>query len=479
MVNTDNILKRFVKWGINLNIKKRFSSIKAKTLLYLIVFSVSILLVLWFCQIVFLKYSYQDYQIQNINQLALSIQRSSFVNLNSTLEEVAYENEVCIEYYTNSGNVYYYNTMMNGCALGKNNQDILKTENAFMESNLTSDTYKVINREYEVQAFLYGIKLDSGSVFLYSTLEDVGGANAVLKNQLIYLTFIAIIFACMIAYFLSKKITDPILDITKKAQKLGSSPTVKFPDYGVLEVNELAHVLSNAQTEMVKTDELRRDLMANVSHDLKTPLTMIKAYAEMVRDISYQDEQKRTEHCNIIMDEVERLNVLVNDILTLSKMQANADEIHLESFDLVKEIETIVKRYEIIKETENYHFVLDLPTKAMVYADQKKLNQVIYNLINNAINYTGSDKTVTVRVKKEKDSYLVEIIDTGKGIKKEEIDLIWDKYYKNDKNHQRNVVGTGLGLSIVKTILENHHFKYGVKSEKNKGTTFYFYVKKK
>ena len=128
MVNTGNILKRFVKWGINLNIKKRFSSIKAKTLLYLIVFSVSILLVLWFCQIVFLKYSYQDYQIQNINQLALSIQRSSFVNLNSTLEEVAYENEVCIEYYTNSGNVYYYNTMMNGCALGKNNQDILKTK---------------------------------------------------------------------------------------------------------------------------------------------------------------------------------------------------------------------------------------------------------------------------------------------------------------------------------------------------------------
>ena len=283
----------------------------------------------------------------------------------------------------------------------------------------------------------------------------------------------------MIAYFLSKKITEPILDITKKAQKLGSSPTVKFPDYGVLEVNELAHVLSNAQTEMMKTDELRRDLMANVSHDLKTPLTMIKAYAEMVRDISYQDEQKRTEHCNIIMDEVDRLNVLVNDILTLSKMQANADEIHLESFDLIKEIKTIVKRYEIIKETENYHFVLDLPAKAMVCADQKKLNQVIYNLINNAINYTGADKTVTIRVKKEKDSYLVEIIDTGKGIKKEEIDLIWDKYYKNDKNHQRNVVGTGLGLSIVKTILENHHFKYGVKSEKNKGTTFYFYVKKK
>lgn len=442
-------------------------------------FSVSVLLLLWFCQVVFLKYTYQDYQIQNMNQLASSIQRSSFVDLNNTLEEVAYENEVCIEYYSNAGNIYYYNTMMNGCALGKNNQEILKTENSFIQSDLASDTYKVINKEYEVQAFLYGIKIDSGNVFLYSTLEDVSGANTVLKNQLIYLTIIAIIFACTISYFLSRKITDPILDITDKARKLGSSPTISFPDYGVLEVDELAQVLTNAQVEMVKTDELRRDLMANVSHDLKTPLTMIKAYAEMVRDISYKDEKKRIEHCDIIMDEVDRLNILVNDILTLSKMQANADGIQLTRFDLVKEIETIVKRYEIIKETENYHFVLDLPSKAIVSADQKKLNQVIYNLINNAINYTGDDKTVTIRVKKEKDSYLVEIIDTGKGIKKEDIAFIWDKYYKNDKNHRRNVVGTGLGLSIVKSILEAHHFQYGVKSIVNKGTTFYFYVKKK
>ncbi len=462
-----------------MNIKKQFSSIKAKTLFYLIFFSVSILLILWFCQIVFLKYSYQDYQIQNMNRLASEIQRSSFVDLNNTLEEVAYENELCIEYHANSGNIYYYNTMMNGCALGKENQEIVKTEKSFIESDLQSDTYKVTNKEYEVKAFLYGVKLDSGSVFLYSTLEDVSGANAVLRKQLIYLTIIAIFFAIIIAYYLSRKITDPILDVTKKAQKLGSSPLVKFPNYGVSEVDELASVLTNAQTEMVKTDELRRDLMANVSHDLKTPLTMIKAYAEMVRDISYKDPKKKDEHCNIIMDEVDRLNVLVNDILTLSKMQANADEIHLEKFDLVKEIETIVKRYEIIKETENYHFVLDLPNEAIVLADQKKMNQVIYNLINNAINYTGNDKTVTIKVKKEKDSYLVQIIDTGKGIKKEDIAFIWDKYYKNDKNHQRNVVGTGLGLSIVKTILENHEFKYGVKSKKNKGTTFYFYVKTK
>ena len=125
---------------------------------------------------------------------------------------------------------------------------------------------------------------------------------------------------------------------------------------------------------------------------------------------------------------------------------------------------------------EQYKFILDLPKKVIIKADREKINQVIYNLLNNAINYTGKDKLVKIRVTKEDADYLVEIIDTGKGIKKEEIPFIWDKYYKNDKNHQRNVVSTGLGLSIVKEILNKHNFEYGVKSEINKGSTFYFKI---
>ena len=339
-------------------------------------------------------------------------------------------------------------------------------------------SYNLLNDEYETRAYLYGIKLNSGYVFLYNTLEDLSVSNRILRNQLIYLTIIAIIFACFIAYFLSQKLTCPILDITKRAKKLGSGETITFPKYDLEEVDELARVLEESGRDIEKNDELRRDLMANVSHDLKTPLTMIKAYAEMVRDMSYQNDEKRIMHCNIIMDEVDRLNLLVNDILALSKFEANAEEIKWESFDLVGEVKTIVNRYQIIKETEDYHIILNAPTKAMVKADKQKLNQVIYNLINNAINYTGKDKTVTINIKKEKDSYLVQIEDTGKGIKEEEIPFIWNKYYKNEKNHQRNVVGTGLGLSIVKTILERHQFKYGVESTKNKGTIFYFYVKK-
>ena len=293
-----------------------------------------------------------------------------------------------------------------------------------------------------------------------------------------YVCFLGIFVAVTISIFLSTKLTDPIAEITKKAKKLGNGDyNVEFKESGIKEIDELAQTLTQAQKEMAKTDELRRDLMANVSHDLKTPLTMIKAYAEMIRDISYKDRKKMNEHLDIIVDETDRLTVLVNDILDLSKMQSNADTLKLEKFNLAEEIKSIINRYQIIKETEQYTFNVEMPEEIWIKADKKKINQVIYNLINNAINYTGDDKLVTIRVTKQKRSYLVEIIDTGKGIKEEEIPYIWDKYYKSDKKHQRNVVSTGLGLSIVKQILELHDFEYGVKSVLKKGSTFYFKIK--
>ena len=158
-------------------------------------------------------------------------------------------------------------------------------------------------------------------------------------------------------------------------------------------------------------------------------------------------------------------------------MQSNADSLNIESYDLAVDVRNIVNKYQIIKETEQYKINLEMPDSVIIKADRKKMNQVIYNLINNAINYTGDDKSVTVKISKQKRCYLVEIIDTGKGIKKEDIPYIWNKYYKNDKNHQRNVVSTGLGLSIVKEILELHNYEYGVKSQLKKGSNFYFKIK--
>ena len=457
---------------------KKKTSIQAKTLFFLLTYNIVIILLLWVCQIKILDIYYEKEQVDNMNNIVKSLNSTDNSNLTSTLQDIAYENDVCIVLSDDISVVGAYNINMNGCILKNNNSKVRELMYNFVNSDETFKSYKFINEDKHISALLYGIKLDNKTAFIYSNLEDISDFTILIKQQLMYVCIIGIFIAIIISIFLSNKITEPITKITKKAKKLGSGDTeVSFEESGIKEIDELSEALTQAQMEMVKTDELRRDLMANVSHDLKTPLTMIKAYAEMIRDISYKDHDKMNEHLGIIVDETDRLTVLVNDILDLSRMQSNADTLSIETFDLADDIKTIVNRYQIIKETEKYIINVEMPESIKIKADKKKINQVIYNLINNAINYTGEDKTVTVRITKHKKYYLVEIIDTGKGIKESEIPYIWNKYYKNDKNHQRNVVSTGLGLSIVKEILELHGYEYGVKSVLEKGSTFYFKIK--
>ena len=457
---------------------KKKTSIQAKTLFFLLTYNIVIILLLWVCQIKILDIYYEKEQVDNMNNIVKSLNSTDSSNLTSTLQDIAYENDVCIVLSDDISVVGAYNINMNGCILKNNKSKVRELMYNFVNSDETFKSYKFINEDKHISALLYGIKLDNKTAFIYSNLEDISDFTILIKQQLMYVCIIGIFIAIIISIFLSSKITEPITKITKKAKKLGSGDTeVTFEESGIKEIDELSEALTQAQMEMVKTDELRRDLMANVSHDLKTPLTMIKAYAEMIRDISYKDHDKMNEHLGIIVDETDRLTVLVNDILDLSRMQSNADTLSIETFDLADNIKTIVNRYQIIKETEKYIINVEMPESIKIKADKKKINQVIYNLINNAINYTGEDKTVTVRVTKHKKYNLVEIIDTGKGIKENEIPYIWNKYYKNDKNHQRNVVSTGLGLSIVKEILELHGYEYGVKSVLKKGSTFYFKIK--
>lgn len=457
----------------------RTNSINFKTLLYLILFSVTILVFLMVSQTLLLKFSYERYQTKKIKNIAKTISNYDVSEVVSELESIAYENSVCIEYYLDSNDKILYNTLMVGCGLNKNNSQILSLVNDIRNSNKDVQHIKLVNKTSDTKAILSGIKMSNGTIFVYSPLEDLDGASIVLKGQLLYITIIVIVLACFISYFLSNKITEPITKITKKAKELGEGNyNIEFDSSDVLEIDELANTLNHVSKDLSKIDELRRDLMANVSHDLKTPLTMIRAYAEMVRDISYKDKEKMDKDLNVIIEETERLNILVNDILDLSKMQANADLLSLEKFDLCEVIKEVMTRYDILKTTEDYKFIVELPEKCEVTADKKKIMQVIYNLINNAINYTGNDKKVIIRVKNTRKEYIVEIEDTGKGIKKEEIPYIWDKYYKSDKKHQRNVVSTGIGLSIVKEILTKHKFDYGVKSTLKKGSTFYFKIRK-
>lgn len=459
-------------------LKELGNSLHFKTLEYLIVFSISILLLLWIVQIVFFKIYYEKYQINYMNELVEKIINIDNTNVIESMDDITLDNNICLEYMDYYGNTYYYNNKISSCLLGHNkiiDKELIK----FKQSGEETSFEKILNPINNSISLLYGIKKGNGYIFLFTSLEDIGTTTSLIKNQLIYVTLLAILFSIVIAMFLSRRIAKPISDMTKNAKILADGNyDVEFTTTGIKEIDELANTLNYLEQEVSKTDEYRRDLMANVSHDLKTPLTMIKAYAEMIRDITLDNKEKTKENLNVIIDETNRLNILVNDILELSKLQNNQETLNIEKFDIVELIRDILKRYQIIKETENYNLILESPQSIIVKADKKRISQVIYNLINNAINYTGDDLKVTIRITENQKDCKIEIIDTGKGIDEKDLPNIWNRYYKKEKNHKRNVVGTGLGLSIVKNILEQHNFKYGVNSIKNKGTTFYFQIKK-
>ena len=201
---------------------------------------------------------------------------------------------------------------------------------------------------------------------------------------------------------------------------------------------------------------------------------MIKGYSEVMRDIP---DENTPENVQVIIDETTRLTDLVNDMLDLSKLQAGSRAPDMREFCLSEMLRSTMHRYEKLTMQDGYTIELSIDKNAYVIADSTMILQVIYNLINNAINYSGEDKHVSVVQKLSGDTVTVSITDTGEGISEENIPLIWDRYYKVDKVHRRATVGTGLGLSIVKEILELHNATYGVTSAIGKGSTFWFELK--
>ena len=465
-----------MKQYLQLKIKK--NSLATNIWFFLIIFSILILAFLWFFQIVFLGTYYKSYKTKELNTAADELRIDYQDNDLNSLTDIAIKNGVCIEIYGESPDSYTAKYFNQGCMeFGNTN---FKVKKDFINSNLEQQKYNLINSKFENNTLIYALKLDSSTyAFINASMEPIDGTVTILQSQLLYVTLVVLILSFIIGYFISKKLSKPITQISNDAKLMAEGNyNIKFKtEEDIYEINELVDTLNYTKSELAKMDELKRDLMANVSHDLKTPLTMIKAYAEMVRDLTYKNKKKREENLNTIINETDRLNLLVNDILDLSSLQARGTNLHLEEFDLVKMANEIINKFSILTEKEDYKFKFIHPSRALVKADKKRIYQVIYNLINNAINYTGQDKTVTIIIKALNDTYLVEIKDSGKGIAPNEIKFIWDKYYHSDKKHKRNEYGTGLGLSIVKNILMTHKCKYGVNSSK-KGTTFYFEIKK-
>lgn len=450
---------------------KSKNNLTIKTLIYLSGLSIIVLISLWILQIFLLDYSYEKYQIESIKKVVELIKSDQLQTVK--LEDYADEYNLCIEHYKTTEKISY-NLRNQGCILDSKTYEINKYKKELLESN-NKEYLELVTPDTKIRSILYEVTLNDGSViFLNSTLEDVSVASVQLRNQLVYIIIILIVLSIIVSVFISRSINKPILDIIKSARELGKGNyDVKFEQSDIAELNELSEVLTVAASEMKSTDELRRDLIANVSHDLKTPLTMIKAYAEKVRDLSFKDKSKMDSDLNVIIAETDRLNNLVNDLLAMSKLDASNEALNIEQYDLIESLNDILTRYDIVIENNGYKFEIDIPDSAIVHADKAKIEQVIYNLINNAIEHTGDDLKIKIKIENQKDGVVLFITDTGKGIPVDEIPLVWNRFYTKEKRHRRNIVGSGIGLSIVKKILDKHEFKYGIDSKVNSYTTFY------
>ena len=314
------------------------------------------------------------------------------------------------------------------------------------------------------------------SFTFHAMITPVEATVSTLQTQLYIITIITILLAAVIAFVIARRISKPIEEINKSAKVLaGGDYDTHFNGKGFLEIKELSDTLNTAAVELSKTENLRKELMANVSHDLRTPLALIYSYAEMMHDFPNEITPQQTQ---TIMDETKRLTSLVNDILDISQLETRSIELRKTEYCLTESIAATINRTTELIRTDGYIINFDYSEKEKIYinADEVKITQAFYNLLINAVNYSGNDKQITVRqsVNKLENYVKIEVIDNGEGIFPESLPYVWDRYYKVDKKHKRPVAGTGLGLSIVKKIIDMHGGKYGVASEIGKGSIFWF-----
>ena len=341
---------------------------------------------------------------------------------------------------------------------------------------VTDSETKLMTLEYA--AFLSSEGEDRNILYIFSPLYPMKGTVDILTSLLMYIIIISIILAFLVALYLSRRITHPLSVITESAKKLGDG------EYGIVfegghysEIIELADTLTYTSLELAKTDSMQKDVIANVSHDLRTPLTMVISYAEMIRDLSGEDPNKRSEHLQVIIDEADRLNQLVTDLLEISRMQSGDLELTQYEFSMKNTIESLLQSYAGFVEKEGFKLVFISKGEGMIRADEARIKQVIANLVSNAFKYSGRDKTIEVKMFDEEGYIRCEVSDHGIGIPKKDIRHIWERYYKASKHYHR-AESTGLGLSIVKEILLLHGANFGVESALRNGSTFWFELKK-
>lgn len=332
-------------------------------------------------------------------------------------------------------------------------------------------------------------------IFAISSLQPVNEASTVIKEFYFYFYIVAVVLIIVLSFIYSNMISKPLLKLNETASKMAVLDfSQKCHEQREDEIGNLSNTLNflsenldealtslkGANTKLEKDIEkeralerMRKEFVAAVSHELKTPISLIEGYAEGIKDGIFEGSDKNY-YIDVIIDESKRMGNLVYDMLDLSQLESGNFKLVKEEFFIYKLIESIVKRFSALIEEKHIDFKMNLIEDIKIYADWRRMEQVLINFITNAIRHTGKQGYIKIAMEKsENNKSLIYIENSGEKIPEEEMDKIWDKFYKIDKSGNRKLGGTGVGLAIVKNILMLHGYECGVENV-NEGVRFYF-----
>ena len=448
--------------------------------------------------VAFIKPYYRDNRIKMIDTIVSTLEDDLLVNKPTKASvdranKLVNSNNVCAIIYNQNGKrVYEADSLGELCMLGDEidiDSDVLtisKDSDKLIDKLNTNNTINLslTSSISGLEMLMYGKKISANLANYYlvinTPLELLESYVDFILKQYLYLSLFVVVLALIVSFLLANRITSPIVNMQKEAIKLADGDyhvSFKSDRQSYSEINDLANTLDDATDKLSKIDELRKDLLANVSHDLRTPITLIRSYAEMIKDISGDNPVKRNEHLDVIIEESEYLTKLINDMQEYSKMQAGYIELVKSNFDLKTCTNNVISLLDGLIKEKNITINKNLKS-IIVYGDELKIQRVVYNFLSNAIKYSGDNTLIEINIIDHEDYVRFEVKDEGDGISEEMLPYVWDRYYKIDKKFRRNENSTGLGLAIAKAILEAHKAKYGVVSKLNEGSTFYFELSK-
>lgn len=342
---------------------------------------------------------------------------------------------------------------------------------------------------------MYG-RLDSGISFLMRTaLESIRESAHIANMFMIYVGIFGVVLGGLLIWYITGTITKPILVLNNISERMvnldfdakyqGNSKT----EIGLLgrNMNKLSQSLEKSISELKtanrelqldierrdKAEEMRREFLSAVSHELKTPIALIRGYAEGLQEGMGEDAESRDYYCNVIIEEATKMNTMVQNMMALNKLEYGHDLIQMERFDIVELLESFLHAAEVLVQKEEIETTLDAPDSLKVWADEYMIEEAFRNYFMNAVHYCSGDKQIRVSVGKEGRIVRVSVFNTGDPIPEEALPRIWEKFYKVDKARTREYGGSGVGLSIVKATMELHNQKYGVENRKD-GVLFWF-----